>query len=188
MPVLKGIDCWPPFPLVVSYGGSPMLDPPAPEDEENIKAALKHSDRVHSISLTVTKSLLANLSTISETCSRLEELILLSRETLQLTLISAFRWDQRLRTLKLTRIAIPTLPQLLSLSTGLVDLRLHEIPRVGYFPPGAFADALSGMTQLETLSFHFLALPPPPKPRKLASSTGETRFSPFSHEPQIPRN
>ena len=160
MPVRKSLYCWPPFPLVVSYGGSPMLGSPAPEDEENIKAALEQSERVHSITLTVTKSLLENLSTISEPCSRLEELDLLSRDNLQLTLPRAFLWNQCLRTLKLTRIAIPTLPQLLSLSNGLVDLRLHEIPQVGYFSPGVFANALSGMTQLETLSFHHLTSPP----------------------------
>jgi hypothetical protein len=56
-PVLKTLDCWPPFPLVVNYGGSPMLDPPAPEDDGNIMAALKQSGRVSSISLTVTNSL-----------------------------------------------------------------------------------------------------------------------------------
>ena len=188
MPVLKGLDCWPPFPLVVSYGGSPMLAPPAPEDDEDIKTALMQSDRVHSISLTVTNSLLEKLSTISQPYSTLEELVLLSRDYLRLTLPSTFRWDQSLRTLKLTRISLPTLPQLLSLSKGLVDLRLHEIPQVGYIPPGAFANALSGMTQLETLSFHFLTFPPPPKLRQLTSSAGETRFSPFSHEPQISRN
>jgi hypothetical protein len=54
-PVLKTLNGWPSFPLVVSYGGYPKFDPPALEDEENIVAALKHSDRVGSISLTGTK-------------------------------------------------------------------------------------------------------------------------------------
>ena len=91
-----------------------MLDPPAPEDEDNIIAALKQSDRVSSISLTVTSSLLEKLSTISEPFSELEELVLLSQDNLQLTLPSAFRWGPRLRTLHSTRIAFPSLPQLLS--------------------------------------------------------------------------
>ncbi len=84
-----------------------MLDPPAPEDEENIMAALKQSDRVYSITLTVTNSLLENLSTISEPFSELEELVLLSRDNVQLTLPSAFRWGPHLRALRSTRIAIP---------------------------------------------------------------------------------
>jgi hypothetical protein len=48
-PVLKTLNVWPSFPLVVSYGGYPAL-----EGEENIVAALKHSDRFGSISLTGT--------------------------------------------------------------------------------------------------------------------------------------
>ena len=39
----------------MEYGGSPALDPPAPEDEDNIMAAIKQSDRVSHISLTVTR-------------------------------------------------------------------------------------------------------------------------------------
>jgi hypothetical protein len=70
-PVLRTLDHFPPVPLIVNYGGSPELNPPAPEDEENIMAALKQSDRVNSISLTVTETLVENLSTISEPFSTL---------------------------------------------------------------------------------------------------------------------
>jgi hypothetical protein len=74
-PVLKTLDCWPALPIIVQYGGSPNLDPPAPEDDDNIIAALKQSDRVSSINLTVTRSLLEKLSAISEPFSELEELV-----------------------------------------------------------------------------------------------------------------
>ncbi|KAH9072254.1 hypothetical protein EDB83DRAFT_2673352 [Lactarius deliciosus] len=97
---------------------------------------------------------------MSELFTELEELIILSRDNVQLTFPDAFQSGQRLRTLQLTRIAIPTLPQLLSPSTGIVDLQLHEIPNVRYFPPEVFANALSEMTQLETLSLHFISFPP----------------------------
>ena len=159
-PVLETLECWPPLPLVMNYGGSPKFDPPSPEDEENIMVALKHTDRVGSISLTVTNSLLGRLSTISESFSELEELFLMSRDNVRLTLPGAFRWGSRLHTLRSTRIAIPTLPQLLSPSTSLVNLQLHEVPKIGCFHPGAFAKALCGMTRLETLSLHFHSLPP----------------------------
>src|SRR6266702_2016642 len=173
-PVLKNLDCWPPLPLVVNYGGFPMHPPRAPEDEDNIMAALEQSDRVYSINLTVSSSLLKKLSTISEPFSELEELVLLSQDNVQLTLLSTFWWGHRLRTLHSTRIAFPSLPQLLLPSQDLVDLQLHEIPGVGYFSPEAFANALCGMTQLQILSLHFLsslprrnylALPPPPGDR-----------------------
>ena len=170
-PVLKTLDCWPALPIVVQYGGSPASYPPAPEDEDNIMAALKQSDRVSSISLTVTNSLLEKLSAIERPFSELEDLVLLCGYDVPLTLSSAFRWGPRLRTLHLTRAAIPALPQLLFLSTGLVDLQLHKISRVGCISPEAFANALSGMPHLQTLSLHFLSSAPyrdyvglPPKP------------------------
>ncbi|KAH9178381.1 hypothetical protein EDB89DRAFT_1170966 [Lactarius sanguifluus] len=187
-PVLKNLDCWPPFPLVVIYGGSPMRPPPAPEDEDNIMAALEQSNRVYAIRLTVTSSLLKRLSAISEPISELVNLVLRSQDNVQSTLPSAFWWGHRLRTLHSTRIAIPSLPQLLSPSQDLVDLRLHEIPRVGYFSPEAFANALCGMTRLETLSLHFLSLPPPPKLPQLASPARGSRCSPSSYPLQISRN
>jgi len=89
-PVLKNLDCWPPLPLVVNYGGFPGLRPPAPEDEDNIMAALEQSDRVCSISLTVSSSLLKKLSVISEPFSELEELVLMSQDNVQLALPCAF--------------------------------------------------------------------------------------------------
>jgi hypothetical protein len=157
--VLKTPDCWPALPIVIQYGGSPMLRPPTPEDDDNIIAALKQSDRVSSLNLTVTNSLLEKLSTISEPLSELEELVLLSQDKLLLTLPGTFRWGPRLRTLHSTRIAFPSFLQLLSPSHDLVDIHLHEIPSAGYFSPKAFANALSGMTQLRTLSLHFHFLP-----------------------------
>ncbi|KAH8989554.1 hypothetical protein EDB92DRAFT_1947285 [Lactarius akahatsu] len=164
-PILKILEHWPPFPLVVNYDihrrrpsrGPWFSDPLIYEGEENIVAALKQSDRVSSISLTVTHSLLASLYTISEPFSKLEELALMSPGEMQLTLPTAFQWGTRLRILHLTNITILALPQLLHSSTGLVDLQLDEIPDVGYFPPDAFVDALSGMTQLETLSLRFVS-------------------------------
>ena len=159
-PVLKNLDCWPPVPLVIAYGGFPMLDPPASEDEDNIIAALNQSDRVNSISLTLTNSLLRKLSTISEPLSELDELFLMSHDNLQPTLPGAFRWGSHLRALHVTRVAIPTLPQLLNFSTDLVDLQLHEIPMASYFPPQVFANALSGTSHLRSLSLHFLSYPP----------------------------
>ena len=158
-PVLKSLDCWPPLPIVVQCGGSLMLDPPAPEDEDNIIAALKQSDRVISISLTVTSSLLEKMGTIAEPFSKLEDLVLLSQNTSGVALPIAFKWSSRLRHLHLTGISFPALPEHLSFSKDLVYLHIHEIPSVGYFSPEAFANTLSGMTQLRSISLHFLSLP-----------------------------
>jgi hypothetical protein len=158
-PVSKILDCWPALPIVVKYGGSPGLDPPATEDEDNIVAAFKHSDRVSTIGLTIMRSLLKKLFAMDMPFLELEELVLRSQDGVRLTLPNTIQWGTRLRTLHLTGLAFPALPELLSHSSGLVDLQLHEIPDVGCFPPGAFTNSLSEMTQLETLSLHFLSFP-----------------------------
>ena len=158
-PVLEALNCCLALPIVVQYGGSPNLNPPAPEDDDNIIAALKKSDRVSSISLTVTSSLTEKLSAISDPLSELEELALLSEDNIQLILPTTFRWGHRLRTLHSTRIGFSSFPQLLLPSQDLVDLQLHEIPSTGYFPPEEFANALSGMSQLRSLSLHLLSFP-----------------------------
>jgi hypothetical protein len=173
-PVPDALYFWPALPIVVQYGGSLASYPPAPEDEDNIVVALKQSDRVSSISLTITNSLLEKLSAIERPFSELENLVLLCGDDVPLTLSSAFRWGPRLRTLHLTRANILALPQLLFFSTGLVDLQLHEISDVGYISPEAFANALSGMSHLRTLSLRFLSSAPypvcvglPPHPSEL---------------------
>ena len=154
-PVLKMLDCWPTPPIIIKYGGRPALDPPGPEDEDNILDALKHSDRVHSIYLTVTKPLLTKLSSIETSFSELEDLVLLYPDYMELTLPSAFRWGPRLRTLHLTGISFPTLLQHLSSSRNLVDIQLHNIASAAYHSPEALANALSWLTQLQSLSLHF---------------------------------
>ena len=171
-PVLKILDYWPTLPIVIQFGGPRAPCPPAIEDEDDIMAALMQSDRVSSISLTVTNSLLEKLSAIEKPFSELEELVL-SRDGVPLTLPSAFRWGERLRTLHLTRAAIPILPVLLSPCTGLVDLQLHKIPKIGYFSPIAFATALSKMTHLRLLSLHFLSFTLPRNYRDLSLQSGE---------------
>jgi hypothetical protein len=151
-PVLKALDLWPALPIALEYGGSPELNPPAPEDEGNILAALNRSDRVSSIHLTVTKSLLEKLSAIRGQFSELEELVLLSRSGRQLSLPRTFLWAPRLRRLHSTRVAFSAPLQLLSSSRDLVDIQLHDISDDGCLSPMALADALSRMAQLRSLS------------------------------------
>ncbi|KAN0130625.1 hypothetical protein V8E53_011518 [Lactarius tabidus] len=158
-PISEALDLWPALPIVMQYGGSPTLQPPSPGDEDNIIAALKHFDRVRSISLTITSSLMERLGAIEEPFSELEDLVLLSQDRNGQMLPSAFRWGSHLRSLHATGIAFRSLPQLLSSSQDLVDIQIHEIPSFGYFSPEALADALAVMPQLRSLSLHFKSLP-----------------------------
>ncbi|KAH9029994.1 hypothetical protein EDB84DRAFT_1439217 [Lactarius hengduanensis] len=104
-----------------------------------------------SIGLTVTSSLLEKLSAIERPFSELEDLVLLSRDSVPLTQHFS----------------------LLAPSTGLVDLQLHEILIVGYFSPEAFTNALAGMTHLRILSLHFLSFLPRRNPLGLPPPPGE---------------
>jgi hypothetical protein len=159
-PVQKSLDCWPTLPIVVQYGGSIELGLPTPEDEDNIMAALRQSNRVISISLTITTSLQERLATIESPFSELEDLVLLSRDSVRILRLSgAFwsgPWGTRLRSLYLTRISLVELPLLLYFSRNLVDLQLHEILYPSNFSTESLSDSFSGMTQLRSLSLHFL--------------------------------
>ena len=152
-PVLETLDYWPALPIVVDYGGSLALRPPTTKDEDNIVAALKRSERVHSITLTITSSLLEKLSTLEEPFLELEDLVLLSRDSVRLTLPNTFRWGSHLRCLHLSSIAFPARFQLSS-SSNLVDLRLHDVLQISYFSPEALAKILAGMFQLRSFSLH----------------------------------
>ncbi|KAI9443728.1 hypothetical protein BJY52DRAFT_1373644 [Lactarius psammicola] len=147
-PVLKTLDCWPALPIIVEYGGSLELDPPTSEDEDNIMAALKQSDRVRSITLTVTDRLLEKLSAIVKPFPKLEDLVLVSQDSVRRTRPSAIRWGTRLRSLRLTGIDFFTYPQLLYPSRNLVDLQLHEALDPWLFSPKALTYALSGIPSL----------------------------------------
>ena len=154
-PVKTTLDCWPrALPIVVDYGGSPEFDPPTQEEENDIMAALNQPDRVHSISLTITSSLLGKLSAIKRPFSKLEHLILLSLDDVQLTLPNTFRWGQCLRRLHSTRIVIPAFVR--SYYSSIMDLQLHEVPNPWHLSRNAFLDALSRMAQLRSLSLYFL--------------------------------
>ena len=180
-PVTEIIDRWPSLPIVLEYGGSLALGPPVPEDENNIVAALKQSDRVTSIRLTVTSSFLERLSAIDRPFSELEDLVLLPQNGMRLSLPKAFRWGPRLRRLHMTRILFPSLLRLLHSSRNLVDLQLHDILNPWHFSAEALTNTLSGMTRLQSLSLHFLSidyfLAPPLLPGERVVLPVLTRFN-----------
>ena len=185
-PVQQTLHFWPAaLPIVVEYGGLPTLDPPAPVDEGNIIAALKQSHRVISISLTVTRSLMENLSAIEKPFSQLQNLVLLSLDGLPLILPIAFQWGQCLRRLHSTGVDFSAHLQPLCLgssqgsSTNIIDLRLHGTSLHLEISPIILKNVLSEMTQLRSLSLHFRSttnyhfpLPPYEERLVLPSLTG----------------
>ena len=185
-PVLKNLDCWPALPIVVDYGGSPALDPPTLEDEDSVLAALKRSDRVISINLTVTKSLLEKLSSIEEPFSNLEDLVLRYQDGVELKPPSAFRWGPRLRRLRSTWIGFSTPLHRLSSSRDLVDLQLqlYNTVSTAYLSPEALANALSGTAQLRLLSLHHrspTSYPEPISTRPSSANEKRVAFPSLTH-------
>ena len=177
-PVQRTLHFWPALPIVVEYGGSSTLDPPAPEDEDNIIAALKQSDRVISISLTVTNSLMEKLSAVEKPFSELEDLVILSRDGGPVTLPSTFRCGPRLRRLHSTGIELLALllPLHSNSFTHLLDLQLHDVFFPREFSPVILKNVLSEMTQLRSLSVHYTSytlsiasyhFPPPPYGKRI---------------------
>ena len=156
-PVQKTLHVWPALPIVVEYGGLPTLDPPVPEDEDNIISALNQSDRVISISLTVTSSLMEKLSAIEKLFSELQDLVLLSRDRFPLALPITFRWGQGLRRLHSTGIELPALllPLYSKFPINLIDLQLHEAFLPLQISPLTLKFLLGKATQLRSLSLHF---------------------------------
>ena len=141
----------------MEYGGSPELDPPAPEDEDNIMAlVLEQSDRVTSISRTITRSLLKRLSAIEFPLLELENLNLLygSPFSASVTLPRTFRWGPRFSCLRLSRINFPTFLPLLYASRNVVYLQLQDVLDPWPISPEEFTDVLSCMAQLRSLSLH----------------------------------
>jgi len=157
-PVLKNLDCWPAaLPIVVEYGGSPALNHPAPEDEDNIIAALKQAGRITSIRLTITNSLMEKFSTVEWSFPELVELVLMSQDNEWMPFTTASWWCPRLRTLHLTRVTFPGLPQFLTSSRNIVYLQLHEVLDDWRFSPYVLTNALSGMAQLRSLSLRLFS-------------------------------
>ena len=161
IPVQETLHFWPALPIVVEYGGLPTLDPPMPEDEDNIIVALEQSHRIISISLTVTSSLMEKLSAIEKPFSELQHLVLLSRDGFPLTLPTTFRWGQCLSRLHSTGVEFSAHLQPLypgssqGCSTNIVDLQLHDTSLYLEISPIILKNVLSEMTQLRSLSLRF---------------------------------
>ena len=157
------LDIWPAFPLVIrDVDDMYVYDS---DDErpgvENILAALEHTERVCQIELINSEEL--GYLTASEamqkpfpdlTDLRLAGFGLVLEESIPDSFLGGT--TPRLRSLILDRVAFPGLPKLLlSASSHLIYLYLHDIPRSGHIPPEALATSLTALTNLESLHLHF---------------------------------
>jgi hypothetical protein len=160
-PVGKTLDCWPALPIALWYPRLVLWRPLAAADEDNVISALKYSDRIREINLTMTSSLLEKLiALVQEPFPALEYLRMGSQEMLgSVVLPNDFLggFAPRLRHIDLSGTAFPSLPRLLLSTRDLVSLQLDEIPDTGYFSPDALATGLGATPQLRSLKVHFLS-------------------------------
>ncbi|KAH9971509.1 hypothetical protein BGW80DRAFT_1460466 [Lactifluus volemus] len=150
-PVREMLDIWPSLPIEIDYSS---IDPQA---EDNIIAALEHSNRVRSISLSYIPMPLENLvAVMQEPFPELESLSLHKGWTVP-ALPNTFLGGSapRLRSLYLSEIPFPTLPQFLLSSNDLVSLCLWKIPHSGYISPEVMVMCISALTSLRYLSIGF---------------------------------
>jgi len=133
-PVEWALDVWPAFPLVIRMWD--LCD----EMDDNLLAAFDHSDR-----MSVMEDPFPELTVLDIRSYEYSEQVPLFPDSL------LGGSAPRLRSLHLQGIAFPALSKLLLSATGLVCLRLEDIPRIGYISPEAMADCLSRLTRLKQL-------------------------------------
>jgi hypothetical protein len=160
-PVKETLAVWPPLPIViVSYGESSRMD--------NIIVALEHNDRACQIDLfDVSNSQLEEvLAAMQQPFLALTELAIwlgdwqkdgvLEDETRPVVPESFLGGSApRLQHLRLKCVPFPRLPKLILSATGLVSLRISNIPHSGYISPEAMVRCLSTLTRLESLWLGF---------------------------------
>ncbi|KAH9974466.1 hypothetical protein BGW80DRAFT_1559958 [Lactifluus volemus] len=151
-PVRRTMDVWPPLPIEIHYFSVHL------RVEDNIIAALEHSNRVRRIRLCRISIPLDRLVTVmQEPFPELEYLYLEIYGTTLSVLPNTFLGGSapRLRSLDLRHIPFPALPQLLLSCNDLVVLSLFQIPQSGYISPEAMAMCISALTSLTELSIGF---------------------------------
>jgi hypothetical protein len=148
-PAREKLDVWPALPIVVraSGGGSTRhLD--------NIKAALDHNDRICNIRLHQLEDVFTALEKPFPALTVLELRSYGFGPPVFLDPFNFLGGTSHLRSFSLVGVRITGLMNLLSVCTGLVDLRLIEIPQTRFISPEAIFTIFSLLTRLER--FHLL--------------------------------
>jgi hypothetical protein len=156
VPVADMLAHSPTLPLTICYRCGPFNGyTMTAEDVNGTLFALSHRDRVHRIALYMPSSELEKLFVAMDgqfpILERLNIVSLIPGVTLPRTFGAP-----NLSHGELKRVALSIqCPLFTGTSTGLVSLRLRDIPRSGYFPPSNMLTSLSLMPQLETLWIGF---------------------------------
>src|SRR6266702_1574931 len=162
-PVRKNLGIWSALSIVVDYAYSGRGI--TTSDEDNVIAALEHSDRVCYLVLNITGSQLGNMVTVmQEPFTVLTHLSIFSGDGNASVLPAGFLGGSApcLQTIHLRGIPFPTLPTVLLSANDLITLKLHAIPSTGYISPEAMVASLAALPRLETLIIEFQSATPRP--------------------------
>ncbi|KAH9167714.1 hypothetical protein EDB89DRAFT_112347 [Lactarius sanguifluus] len=156
-PVRKILGFLPAIPIHVDYC---IYDNLAPDDEDNVLAALEHPNRVCYLCLSnVTTPQLAKLVTVMRQPFPLLTSLELSLEPSLDAPVLPDRFlggsAPCLQELQLKAVPFPELPTLLLSSHDLVILRLGRIPPAGYVSPEAMVACLAALPKLDDLFIGF---------------------------------
>ena len=162
-PVMKNLGIWPALPIVIGY--SDYGKNVKPREEGNVIAALRHPNRVCSVTLEVPGPAVGRVATVMQESFPV------------LTHLFFYTWDRNapvlpggflggsapcLHEIYIEGVPFPALPALLLSTHDLVTLKLYNIPPTGYISPQAMVVGLAALPNLETLIVHFrLATPRP---------------------------
>ena len=151
--VKKFLGCWPEFPITVHYTRYEGTDL---SDEDNILAALEHSDRVRHLHLHIMEKQLAKLATVIQKPFPMLTKLQLSRDSKErpeLALPRGFLGGSAplLQELDLEDTIVPEFPEFLSSACNLVTLRLSGI-RLKSVSPETMVTWLAPLTRLTSLS------------------------------------
>ena len=147
--VRKFLGCWPAFPISVDYTRRKGF---TPDDEDNVLAALEHSDRVGILCLHLKAPQLERLATVMQKpFPLLKKLDILGTSWPVPVLPGGFLGGSAscLQELKVDDVLFPELPTLLLSTRDLVTLHLS---RAGYISPEVMAASLAPLTELRSFS------------------------------------
>ncbi|KAN0128303.1 hypothetical protein V8E53_013887 [Lactarius tabidus] len=154
-PVRKHLDIWPNFPIHIEY----IQDGLEYNDEDNVIAALDHTNRLSAVGLSLTGRQLGKIVTVmQQPFPALTHLYLgthVSNDDPVLPCEFLGRSAPCLQEIGLVGVPFPSLPGLLLSTSDLVTLFLHNIPQSGYIPPESMVAALASLIRLKYLEIGF---------------------------------
>jgi hypothetical protein len=158
-PIESILDSWPTFPLVIKFDATRKLKP----IPRNILVALRYSDRICDINLSLTSSMTGPIvELIQKPCPALKKIRLTVKDAMgpsDMLVHDAFLGGNapRLSEIELQGIALPfpEIQRVLFSAKNLAELHLSDIPNAVYFSPVDVVTALSTLDQLKRLAIGF---------------------------------